>query len=188
MKKLCIFFLKTIFLFALCCCEESSIDCFFRTNELKLNEGIGAACVVHVNAGTMLQANELIIDNVKYAIAYDENKPVYIETHDANFLTTEGFSINSTIAECLMKGIVIEAEPGVGLFMRLKNGWRVYLSSGEDVLHLSDKVRYFCLIDEKLSRPVDLKAWVDYTQTSMVSDSEENLQGNKVFFVPIPQK
>ncbi|MBQ5471800.1 MAG: hypothetical protein IIT58_07340, partial [Treponema sp.] len=60
------------------------------------------------------------------------------------------------------------------------------LSSGDEALHLSDKVRYFCIIDDKLSRSVDLKTWVDYTQTLMLPDHEEEHPDNKVFFVPIP--
>lgn len=186
MKKFCIFFVGIFFLCLLCACEESNIERFVRTNGFNLNEDKGVECVVLVNAGTILHAEEIIINNVKYAIAYYENRPVYIETHDENFLTAEGLSINSTVAECLMKGIVVEAEPGVGLFMKLKNGWRVYLSSGDEALHLSDKVRYFCIIDDKLSQSVDLKAWVEYTQTLMVPDYEEEQQDDKVFFVPIP--
>lgn len=186
MKKFCIFFVGIFFLCLLCACEESNIERFVRTNGFNLNEDKGVECAVLVNAGTILHAEEIIINNVKYAIAYYENRPVYIETHDENFLTAEGLSINSTVAECLMKGIVVEAEPGVGLFMKLKNGWRVYLSSGDEALHLSDKVRYFCIIDDKLSRSVDLKAWVECTQTLMVPDYEEEQQDDKVFFVPIP--
>lgn len=185
MKKFCIFFWGIFFLCLLCCCKESCIDRFVRTNGFNLNEEKND-CAALVNAGTILKAKEVMINNIKYAIAYDENRPVYIETHDENFLTAEGLSINSTIAECLMKGIVVEAEPGVGLFMKLKNGWRVYLSSGDEALHLSDKVRYFCIIDDKLSRSVDLKTWVDYTQTLMLPDHEEEHPDNKVFFVPIP--
>ena len=86
----------------------------------------------------------------------------------------------------MSKGHSVEAEPGVGLFMRLKGGWRVYLSDGSESLHLEDTVKYFCILDERLSHSVDLRSWVEHIQNSIPCDEQDAVQEGKVRFVPIP--
>lgn len=49
-----------------------------------------------------------------------------------------------------------------------------------------DKVRYFCIIDERLSNSVDLQSWVDHIQNAIPCDDNDCLKEEKVFFVPIP--
>lgn len=166
--------------------DESGVEEFVRRHKVALDEGRENGYVFIVNAGTMLQGKMLVIDNVEYGLAYNKGKAAYVETCDPNFLSEEGLSVKSTVAECLMKGGAVEAEPGVGLFMRLKGGWRVYLSDGSESLHLADKVRYFCIIDERLSNSVDLQSWVDYIQNFIPCDGNDCLKEEKVFFVPIP--
>lgn len=166
--------------------DESWVEGFFRKNKVVLDEGRENGYVFIVNAGTMLQGKMLVIDNVEYGLAYNDGKAVYVETCDPNFLSEEEFSIKSTVAECLMKGIAVEAEPRVGLFMRLKGGWRVYLSDNSESLHLADTVRYFCMLDERLSHSVDLQSWVEHIQNSIPCYEQDVLQEGKVLFVPIP--
>jgi len=166
--------------------DESGVEVFARKHKIVLDGGRENGYTFLVNAGTMLQGKMLVIDNVEYGLAYNKGKAAYVETCDPNFLSEEGLSVKSTVAECLMKGGAVEAEPGVGLFMRLKGGWRVYLSDGSESLHLADKVRYFCIIDERLSNSVDLQSWVDHIQNSIPCDEQDAVQEGKVLFVPIP--
>lgn len=166
--------------------DESGVEVFARKHKIALDGGRENGYAFLVNAGTMLQGKMLVIDNAEYGLAYNEGKLSYVETRDPNFLTEEGLSVKSTVAECLMKGHAVEAEPGVGLFMNLKDGWRVYLSDGSESLHLADKVRYFCIIDERLSNSVDLQSWVDHIQNAIPCDDNDCLKEEKVFFVPIP--
>ncbi|MBQ1670430.1 MAG: hypothetical protein II070_01410 [Treponema sp.] len=166
--------------------DESGVEEFVRRHKVALDGGRENGYVFIVNAGTMLQGKMLVIDNVEYGLAYNEGKLSYVETCDPDFLTGEGLSVKSTVAECLMKGHSVEAEPGVGLFMNLKDGWRVYLSDGSESLHLADTVKYFCIIDERLSNSVDLQSWVEHIQNSIPCDEQDAVQEGKVRFVPIP--
>lgn len=183
--------MKRILLFLLLClcgCRENS-----QEEDLLMAIGIEDNVLSEyndtllVNAGTMLHGKRVMVDNISYSVAYKNGKPVYVETRDINFNTIEGLSINSTVADCLMLGIKIEAEPGVGLFMRLKKGWRVYLSEGEGFLCLSDKIKYFCVISDSLSFSIDLKSWIDYISASEEIEFEKYNRGGKVFFVPDSQ-
>lgn len=166
MKKEACIFLVAIFLFS---CKTNDITNFSKFCADKTMKNGGN---IFVNEGTSLKSFSVIIDGITYKIAFRNNRVVYVETRDKNFISAEGLSLNSCIAECLNIGQKLEFEPGIGFFMRLKNGWRVYLSNNGDNLKLSDNVMFFCCMDETLSHCWSLKEWINYISSSVPPELE----------------
>lgn len=162
----------------LCGCKTNDVMKFAKISADEISE---TESIVFVNEGTSLKSSTMEINGITYKIACRNSKVVYVETRDKNFVSSEGLSINSSVAECLELKTKLEVEPGIGLFMRLKNGWRAYLSNGEDILRLSDNVKYFCCMDENLSHSMSLKNWIDYLSCSQNFESEE--LNDKIIFV-----
>jgi hypothetical protein len=179
MKKV---FLLLLFLFISCNLSQKSI--FNKIKNTKIDTQVNDK-TVFINSGTARKSFEVIINNVVFYVVYEKEIPIYIETNDLNFFTDEGLNMESTVSECMMISNKIKVEPGIGIYISLNNNWRVYIDSDENSFKLSDRVKYFCYLDDCYSNSMNLSEWNDYLMKSDSTIPEPGLKETNISIIPI---